>query len=261
MKPTTLLLPFAAALLAAQASAQDLPEIQARGTLRVLAVTSAEETFFVADTPRGGFDWEMLEGFAKLHKVALELVAVDGWDELIPALLKDRGDVIAGGFTATDARRRQIAFTAETFPTRSVVVTRGRTVASVADLKREKVGTIRGSFMIEDLVAAGVPASAIDSDIETGQLPAALKAGRVTAGVDGIEAALVAKAHDAELQIGPFVGAPASLAWGVRRPATRLLAALDEYIANARRTPTWNRLAVKYFGPAAPEILRNSARK
>jgi membrane-bound lytic murein transglycosylase F len=261
MRPTPLLLPLATALLAAHASAQDLPQIQARGTLRLLAVTSAEETFFVADAPRGGFDWEMLEGFAKLHKVTLELVAVDGWDELIPALLKDRGDLIAGGFTATDGRRKQIAFTAETFPTRSVVVTRGRTVASLADLKREKVGTIRGSFMLDDLAAAGVPPSAIDGDIETGQIPAALKSGRITAGVDGIEAALVAKAHDPELQIGPFVGAPASLAWGVRKPAAGLRTALDEYIANARRTPTWNRLAVKYFGPAAPEILRNSARK
>ena len=261
MKPTTLLLPLAAAILAASASAQDLPEIQARGTLRVLAVTSAEETFFVADSPRGGFDWEMLEGFAKLHKLTPELVAVDSWDELIPALLKDRGDLVAGGFTATDTRRRQIAFTAETFPTRSVVITRGRTVASLADLKREKVGTIRGSSMIEDLVAAGVPASALDADIESGQLLAALRSGRVTAGVDGIEAVLVAKAHDAELQIGPFVGAPASLAWGVRKPATALRAALDAYIANARRTPTWNRLAVKYFGPAAPDILRKSTRK
>jgi peptidoglycan lytic transglycosylase F len=260
MKPTALLLSLTT-LLAGSASAQDLPEIQARGTLRVLAVTSAEEKFFVSDVPRGGFDWEMLEGFAKLHKVTLELVAVDGWGELIPALLKDRGDLIAGGFTATDARRKQIAFTAETFPTRSVVISRGRKVETLADLKREKVGTIRGSFMIEDLVAAGVPAAAIDADIETGQLPSALKSGRVTAGVDGIEAALVAKTHDPELQIGPFVGQPASLAWGVRKPAARLLSALDEYIANARRTPTWNRLAVKYFGPAAPEILRNSARK
>lgn len=260
MRPTSLLVPLAA-LLAATAPAQEPPDITARGTLRVLAVTSAEETYFVSDVPRGGFDWEMLDGFAKLHKVSLELVAVGGWDELIPALLKERGDVIVGGFTATDARRKQIAFTTETFPTRSVVLSRGRAVASLADLKREKVGTIQGSFMIDDLIAASVPAAAIDSGIETGQLPAALKSGRVTAGVDGIEAALVAKARDPELQIGPFVGAPASLAWGVRKADTRLLAALDEYIANARRTPRWNRLAVKYFGPAAPEILRNSARQ
>jgi hypothetical protein len=128
MQPRAVLLSLAAAAaLAGVAAAQDLPDIQARGTLRVLAVTSAEQTFFVSDAPRGGFDWEMLEGFGKLHKVTLEL--------------------------------------------------------------------------------------------------AALESGRVTAGVDGIQAAL------------------------------------DEHIANARRTPTWNRLAVKYFGPAAPEILRNSARK
>lgn len=261
MRPRALLLSLAAAALAASAAAQDLPEIQARGTLRVLAVTSADQTFFVSDAPRGGFDWEMLEGFAKLHKVTPELVAVDGWDQLIPALLKDRGDLVAGGFTATDARRKQIAFTAETFPTRSVVISRGRKVEALADLKKEKVGTVRGSSMIEDLVAAGVPAASIDSDIESGQLVAALKSGRVTAGVDGIEAALVAKARDPELQIGPFVGPPASLAWGVKKPAARLLLALDQYIANARRTPTWNRLAVKYFGPAAPEILRNSSRR
>ena len=115
MEPRAVLLSLAAAAaLAGAAAAQDLPEIQARGTRRVLAVTSAEQTFFVSDAPRGGFDWEMLEGFGKLHKVRLELVAVDGWDELVPALLKDRGDLIAGGFTATDPRRKQIAFTAET---------------------------------------------------------------------------------------------------------------------------------------------------
>src|SRR5688572_8239763 len=102
---------LAAGLLATAASAQE--PLLPRGTLRVLAVTSAEETFFVAEAPRGGFDWEMLEGFAKLHKLTLELVPVDAWDQLVPALLKDRGDLIAGGFTATDARRKQIAFTAE----------------------------------------------------------------------------------------------------------------------------------------------------
>ena len=250
---------LAAVLAAGPAAAADLPQVAQRGTLRVLAVLSDEEKFFVSDAPRGGFDWEMLEGFARLHKVELELVRSGGWDELIPALLANRGDVIAGGFTATETRRRQIAFTAETFPTRSVVVPRGRPQPprTVADLKTEKLGTIRGSFMLDDLRAAGLGAS-VDDRIETGQLVAALKSGRITAGVDGIEAVLVAKAKDPELQIGPFLGRPASLAYGVRKADTQLLAALDEYIANARRTPTWSRLAVKYFGPSAPDILKQA---
>jgi ABC-type amino acid transport substrate-binding protein len=54
------------------------------------------------------------------------------------------------------------------------------------------------------------------------------------------------------------VGPPRSLAYGVRKADTALLQALNEYIDNVRRTPTWSRLVVEYFGAAAPEILRKA---
>jgi membrane-bound lytic murein transglycosylase F len=248
------------ALPLAAAARADLPEIQARGTLRVLAVTSTDETYFISDAPRGGFDGELLEGFARLRRLKLELVSVAGWGELIPALARGRGDLVAGGFTATESRRRQIAFTAETFPTRSVVITRKptRVVQSLEELKAEKIGTLKGSFMYDDLLAAGIGAARIDDSIPTGGIPEALRAGTITAGVDGIEAALIAKAKDPELRIGLFLGQPASLAYGVRKEDVQLLKALDEYVANVRRTPTWSRLAVKYFGASAPEILKKA---
>ena len=247
-------------LLAGLGEAADLPEIQARGTLRVLAVASPEETFFISEEPRGGFDWELLEGFARLQRLRLELVTVSGWDELIPALARGRGDLIAGGFTDTQARRRQIAFTLEVFPTRSVVVTRkpNPAVTTPAELKAARIGTLKGSFMYDDLLAAGIPAARIDDGLPAGGIPEALRAGRITAGVDGSEAALIAKRKDPELEIGLFLGKPASLAWGVGLGDTRLRGALDEYVGNVRHTPTWSRLAVKYFGDSAPEILRKA---
>jgi len=36
------------------------------------------------------------------------------------------------------------------------------------------------------------------------------------------------------------------------------LAALNEYIANLRRTPTWSRLVVRYFGADAIEVLKKA---
>ncbi len=242
------------------AGAEDLPAIQKRGALRVLAVLSQEEAYFVSDTPRGGFDWELLEGFARLHKFKLALVPVSGWDGLIPALVKAHGDVIAGGFTDTEARRKQIHFTAETFPTRSVVVTRKptRPVATLEELKAERIGTLRGTFMYDDLVAAGIPAAKIDDSIPTGGIPQALNERRITAGVDGIEAVLIASASAPDLQIGLFLGRPASLAYGVRKEDGQLRAALNEYVDNVRRTATWSRLAMKYFGDSAPEILKKA---
>ena len=112
-----------------RAEAADLPEVLKRGTLRALVVVSEEEAYFVSSRPDAppGFDAEVLEGFARLHKLKLAIVPVSGWDTLIPSLLKGKGDLIAGGFTDTESRRRQIEFTAEVFPTRSVAMTRPST--------------------------------------------------------------------------------------------------------------------------------------
>jgi hypothetical protein len=46
--------------------------------------------------------------------------------------------------------------------------------------------------------------------------------------------------------------------WGVRKQDAQLRQALNEYLANVRRTATWNRLVVKHFGAAAIEILKKA---
>jgi ABC-type amino acid transport substrate-binding protein len=66
---------------------------------------------------------------------------------------------------------------------------------------------------------------------------------------------MLAQRRDPELQIGPFLGPPESLAYGVRKNAPLLLNARNDHIATVRRTGTWNRLVVKYFGVTAPAIL------
>jgi ABC-type amino acid transport substrate-binding protein len=248
------------AALALPVSGLDLPELQQQGTLRALAVVIEQEPAFLslkAGTPPG-FDYEILEGFAKLQRLKIEILPIQSYDALIPALLKGRGDVIAGGFTVTDARRKQINFTDEVFPTRNVVYTRkpGKVIKAVDELKSEKVGTYKGTSMAEDLSAAGI--TKVDEGIELGGFPAALKAGRITAAVDGVEAALVARVKDPELQIGAFIGEASALAYGVRKEDAKLFQALNGYVSNLRKTPTWSRLVVKYFGAAAPEILKKA---
>lgn len=249
------------ALLPARAAgASDISDLKGRDTLRVLAVISAEETFFVAPSasPMPGFDVEILEGFAKLHKVKLEVVPVQGWDGLIPALRRKDGDLIAGGVAATESRRKSIDFTTEVFPSRSVVMTRrpDKVLETVEELKARKVGTVKGTFIEEELAAAGVVN--LDRTIPAGGISAALKAGRVGTAADAIEAALTAKAKDPDLQIGLFLGRPTSLAYGVRKEDRALLGALNAYVSNLRRTSTWSRLVVRYFGASAPEILRKA---
>ena len=186
--------------------------------------------------------------------------AVAGWSDLVPALLAEKGDVVAGRFTVTDERRRHIVFTRETFPTRNVVLTYKPTpkVEGLEQLRTLRVGTVRGSSMEEAVKRAGVPPENVDDSIAPGGLPAALAAGRVKAVVLGVESAIVARRDDPRIELGTFVGPPGSLAFGVRKGDSALLAALDAYIDNVRRSATWNRLVVKYFGDSAPEVLRRA---
>ena len=238
--------------------AADLETIQKRGTLRVLVVEGSPKFFALTGDAAPGMDQEILRGFAGVQKISLTVVPVPSWDAMVPALLEDRGDVAAGGMTVTEARSKAVAFTTEVFPTREVVVTRKPhgAVTTVEALRAERVGTIKGTSMAGALREARVPAANTDDTFGSGKLEDALRAGKVTAIVLGVEDAIVAQQADPAMQIGVFLGPKGSLAFAVQKESPALLRALDGYVGNVRRTSTWNRLVVKYFGKASLEILQ-----
>lgn len=243
--------------LAGAALARDLPEIRTQGTLRILAVASPENgAQFFSAKPGSGFDREILEGFARLQRLQVEHVSVPSWDALVPSLLAGEGDVIAGHLSVTEGRRRLIDFSAEVFPTRMVVFTRAphRVVTRIEELREEKVGTVKGTNMAEAVAAAKL--QNVDDTVQAGGLPDALRQGRITAAVLNVENVMVFRRRDPSLQLGMFLGPPGSIAYGVRKEDKELLKALDSYVDSMRRTPTWSRLVVKYFGVEAPDVLK-----
>src|SRR5258708_3947677 len=190
--------------------AADLPAIRDRGRLRVLTVLVNQQNDFISAQPGRGFDRELLEGFATLERVNLEMVAQSSWDALVPALLAGKGDLIAGRFTMTEGRRKVIAFTSEVFPTRNVVLTRKphRVVTTLEEFRAERVGTVKGTSMAEAVAAAGIPGGNVDEAIPTGTLPAPLKAGKAHARGLGLQHPLDRQRPDPELPRGLFPGPP-----------------------------------------------------
>jgi ABC-type amino acid transport substrate-binding protein len=239
----------------------DLPAAKTRGKLEVLFVPGSPE--FIDLEKHTGFDMEILEGFGRLHRLDVTWVPVKSWDQLIPTLNAGEGDLAAGGITVTPVRQKAVRFTAEVFPSRHVMVTRKphKIVQTAAELREEQVGTIRATSMAEIVALAHVPAANIVDTFPSGGLPAALREGRITATVLGLEDALVAQRADPTLQIGGFVGPRQGLAYALRNEDGSSRAALDDYITNLRRTPSWNRLVVKYFGDLALDILRTVQRE
>jgi ABC-type amino acid transport substrate-binding protein len=245
----------AAVLLGGPALAADLVDLRARGTLRVIvAADEAPDTFDLQGGSRPGFEHELVLSFARLQGLSVEVVAAKSYADRIPMLLAARGDVVVAIFDTAE-RRHQVAFTAEVMPTYTVAVTLPpkAPVKTLEELRREKVGVMRGTAPAEDAVAAGV--ASIQRFDAAKQMVAALARGEVTALVMPIsEFALAAKA-ETRLTAGVAVGPSGTVAWAVRKEDPALRSALDAHLGNVRRSASWNQLLVKYFGEQAPLVL------
>ncbi|MFT3712781.1 MAG: transporter substrate-binding domain-containing protein [Archangium sp.] len=89
--------------------------------LRVL-VRSEVDDFLPPQANPVHRELDLLEAFAKSEGRALEQVPVSSFAELIPALLENKGDVIAAGLTVTDERKKLVAFTRSTLSVDELLV-------------------------------------------------------------------------------------------------------------------------------------------
>jgi membrane-bound lytic murein transglycosylase F len=260
-RPFLSILAALAVLAPRPVAAADLAEIKARGVLKVLAVIQRPTPQFFTLEPNlePGFDREILEGFARAQGVGIEYVTLTSFDQLVPALLEGRGDLIAGRVSNTPVRAEHVDFTAEVFPTRDLIFNHAPAPAVLTReqlLALPRIATLRGSSMAEALRAAGVPEAKIVYPDPPESLPARVESGEYPAGAWVLEAAMVWQLTHPTLQMGMSLGAPQSLAYGVPKGTPNLLAALNGHIRIVRQSGTWNRLVVKYFGERAPEILK-----
>jgi lysine/arginine/ornithine transport system substrate-binding protein len=244
-------------LAAGLASAGDLPEIKANGTLNVIGVRDEEPAMFsFTGGSNPGFEREMIEGFAKLHGLKVQAHAVKNADERFPALLKGQGDVVIG-VIETEARRKIVDFTVEVLPARHVIVNYkpNKPIGNATDFVAEHVGVLKGSSWAKVAFEAGVAPEKAESFEDRDSLLQALRDGKISATVMSISDFTLAAKRFSGLQGGAFLGEAGRAGWAVRKEDAQLKAALNEYLENLRKGPSWSRLVVKYFGEQALSVL------
>jgi ABC-type amino acid transport substrate-binding protein len=121
------------------------------GILRILTTDFAPFFHLDEEGQPTGLEQKILASFAESHGLKLEVVWVEDFSDIIPALTRGDGDVIASTLTITQDRSRVVDFSAPYFSTRVVLVQRqgsnlddldslaGKTAVTIAGTRYEEV--------------------------------------------------------------------------------------------------------------------------
>ena len=230
------------------ASVPDLPEIRARGSLRVLVVGDEDEAPIQRNGTPAALDRDLADDFARRQGLKLEIVWVERRHDVLDDLLAGRGDVAATGLTVTPERAARVTFTDPIAIVDELLIGRKGMKAPPrvpADLAKRVVSIPTGSVFEASLAKLEVPGIRVEQVL--GAVQQSELIGEVHRGEREL-AVVDSHVWEAERPWNPGavalfpIARKRSIAWAVYPEAKKLKAALDLFIqeralvAHAERT-------------------------
>src|SRR5258706_5956733 len=235
-----------------------LEEIVKSGYLRVLTRNN-DTSFFIYRGHRMGFDYEIGKKLAQSLGIRVDMIITQSWAEMVPALLKGEGDVIAAEVTVTDERKKEVLFAEPWGHTREVIVWKDGTapLKSAEELAGKivhvrRTSTYFGSLQALNakLTAAGKPEISITpvaEDWETDTVLESVSRGEIAYTIADDLLANIHTFYWDNLVVGPPITDDRDLAWAVRPGGVKLRKAVDAVFRDLRKKPDFNILRKKYF--------------
>jgi polar amino acid transport system substrate-binding protein len=152
----------------------------AGSVLRVLTTNFAPFFYLDEQGQPTGLEQKILASFAASSDLKLDVIWVEDFSDIIPALLRGEGDVIASTLTITQERSRLVDFSAPYFSTRVVLVQRqGSSLNDLDSLAGKTAVTIAGTTYEEAL--SGVADLELRYVVTEEEMYAALSSGEADA--------------------------------------------------------------------------------
>lgn len=260
---------------------RDLAEIHERGQLTVLAPYNSTTYFLYRGEPLG-YEYELLETFARENNLALKMVVVTDPKSILPLLNSGEGDIAAGRLIPTQENQIHVSFTRALYRTEPALVQQesspeaaspvaqqalapgpadplpevdiqARLITHPAQLAGKTVNLPEQSPYRNTLVELSDEISGDVYVVETsGQLQDEALAQKVARGeveftVMQGNLAEIKEAEFKNLKVRPVIGRSHSVAWAVRRNSPELMNQLNNWIAEKKNGSLFDRLYKKYF--------------
>lgn len=245
---------------------------------KIVALTDYSSTnFFIYRGQTMGYQYELLQKFAKYLKVSMDLKVQPNLDSAIFLLQKGRVDLLAMGLTVTSKRKEKMSFTHPLFYTRQVLVQRkpdhyqnmktadeinSHLIRNIIDLAGKTIHVQRGTIFyrqllnLENQIADTI--HIIQDSLETVQLIAEVAQKKINYTVaDEVEAQVAAKIYP-NIDVKMPLSFHQKIAWAVRKGQYLLLDTLNDWLSKFSRTLDARLLYNKYFKNIRTKSISNS---
>ncbi len=260
---------------------RDLAQIRERGSLTVVAPYNST-TYFIYQGEPLGYEYELLQAFAKDLGVTLKFVVVTDPKSLLPALNEGEGDIAAARLIPNPDNQTTAAFTDALYRTDPVLVQQdeppsqagkgteqaikpgpadplpevdiqARLVTKPSQLSGRRVdlpeqSPFKSTLMeLSDEISGEIYVVEVGGTIPDEALAQKVARGEVQFTVMQKNLADLKEAEFKNLKVRPILGQTQSVSWAVRKNSPELLATLNTWIADKKKTPLLNSLYQKYF--------------
>ncbi|MCG6981472.1 MAG: membrane-bound lytic murein transglycosylase MltF [Deltaproteobacteria bacterium] len=231
----------------------ELETIKNRGTLRVLIRNNAT-CYYEGPNGFAGFEYDLVRGFANYLGVKVKCVVTDSFNEMIPALLQGKADLIAAGFTVTENRMRRVAFGPPYMEVQQEVVGRrgGPSPSDIGDLIGQPLWVNAGTSYEERLKELKTQYPGLSwlpvSGYETEELLEMVWRGIIPLTIADSNIVAVNRRYYPQLKIRFAIQEGEHLAWAVHPQHNHLLDAIDHWFAQPSTSILLDKLKQHYYG-------------
>jgi len=217
----------------------DFNEILAQGKLRILLTRDNSSAAYL---PRQGSplaeQQEIAEEFALSHGLIPELVLVDNFSKLIPALVEGKGDIAISNLTINAERLKKMSFSVPLAHVHEqvLVASGNKLVQRVRDLNGKSVMVNRDSTFWHALTwlqnnrYPDIEIVEIPDGVQTEEVLDKVAEGEVDATILDSNLVEIYLGYRDDLRVATNFSSQRDIAWGVRKNAPKLLSEINRYL-------------------------------
>ena len=222
--------------------------IKKRGILIMLTYPHSRFFFYDQEGKPTGLDYDILFLFARTLDVELEVRTMETWRELIPQLLREKGDMIGAGLTVIDNHSQKINFSEGYFPTRVVLVT------DSANKHIDSIKDIEGKIITAGANTSGYRALKMLTNIQIdtqfsnpNKILKAVSEGNILIAAIDLPEAIIGQLLYPNIKIIDRVTELRQYGYGMQKEKKELMKKLNDFLAEIKQNGTYEAIYNKYF--------------